>query len=452
VTLTAGQSLLVEGTIETGAAAALTSGQTMTVAVAGAVEAGGAATLAAGGTLTIDGAVVGDSAVELAADSMLVVNAGGMVASGDGATLEALGPILIDGEVRADGFVTLQTSRDIAVPGTIAAGTDGVLRSGQNIVIAGTVLTGGDTMIGAARQLWVTGSVSAGSAGRLILGFGTDFTLEGQLGAPGGRVMIRRASPPAAGSTGTIRLDGGGEQFSLGGTPEMIVIDASGDLRPLGTPDPGIDVGQLRSTLAGLILQTPDQIAATRVVRLFGFPSIAARVTGGVTQFGRTGADAVQSTVDVSLGAINAPDALLYVFGENGSVTSNPGFVNALTLRAVGIYVNEAAAVSIFGVINGVAGDNASTFVQRLGDPQFRQRINNCAIGTIGCTFLPLSQEPTIYVPSEVLLEGAAPRFDESSVPIVNTGPEDVLRPGGEADEDGRDENAAVSPAEGRAG
>jgi hypothetical protein len=264
--------------------------------------------------------------------------------------------------------------------------------------------------------------------------------------------MIRRAAPLVAGTTGQITLNGGGTQFSLGGTPEMIVIDSSGDLRPLGTLDPGIDVGQLRGTLAGLILQTPDQIAATRVVRLFGFPSFASRVTGGVTQFGQTGADAVQSNVDVSLGAINAPNALLYVFGENGSVTSNTGFDNALTLRAVGIYVNEAAEVSIFGVINGVAGDNASTFVQRLGDPQFRQRINNCAIGTIGCTFLPLSQEPAIYIPPVVLLEAGAPRFDESSVPIVNTGPEDVLRSGGAGEEDEEDENATVQPAEESAG
>jgi hypothetical protein len=234
----------------------------------------------------------------------------------------------------------------------------------------------------------------------------------------------------------------------------MIVIDASGDLRPLGTLDPGIDVGQLRGTLAGLILQTPDQIAATRVVRLFGFPSFAARVTGGVTQFGQTGADAVQSKVDVSLGAINAPNALLYVFGENGSITSNTGFDNALTLRAVGIYVNEAADVSIFGVINGVAGENAATFVQRLGDPQFRQRINNCAIGTIGCIFLPRSQEPVSLIPRVVLPEVAAgaPRFDESSVPIVNTGREEVLRSGGAGKEDEEDENATVQPAEESAG
>jgi hypothetical protein len=108
--------------------------------------------------------------------------------------------------------------------------------------------------------------------------------------------------------------------------------------------------------------------------------------------------------------------------------------------------------VSIFGVINGVAGDNASTFVQRLGDPQFRQRINNCAIGTIGCTFLPLSQEPAIYIPPVVLLEAGAPRFDESSVPIVNTGPEDVLRSGGAGEEDEEDENATVQPAEESAG
>lgn len=452
VTLTASDTLIVEGAVDTAAAATLTSGQTMTIAAGGAVRAGGAAMLNSAAALVVDGTVAGGSAVDLAADATLVVNAGGTVTSGDGATLGAPGPILVGGEVRADGSVTLDTPSGISVPGTIAAGTDAVLRSGQDITIAGTVLAGADALIGAAGEMLITGGVRAGPGGLLILGFGTDFTLEGQLGAPDGRVMIRRAAPLVAGTTGRITLDGGGAQFSLGGTPEMIVVDASGDLRPLGTLDPGIDVGLLRATLAGLILQTPDQIAATRVVRLFGFPSFVGRVTGTVTQFGQTGADAVQSTVDVGLGAINAPNALLYVFGENGSVTSNTGFDNALTLRAVGIYVNEGSEVSIFGVINGVAGDNASTYVQRLGDPQFRQRINNCAIGTIGCTFLPLSQEPAIYIPPVVLLEAGAPRFDESSVPIVNTGPEDVLRSGGAGEDDKEDESATVQPAEGSAG
>jgi filamentous hemagglutinin family protein len=449
VTLDTPGAIDVPGTIAAGANAALRAGQD--IAVAGAVEAGGAATLVAGQAIAVPGRVL--AGLDAVLDAATALSDSGTISAGRDAILTAGQAMTIAGtSVLAGRDAVLTTSGSLTIIGRIEAGRDVILSSGLDVTIPGIVLAGADTLIGAAREMRIAGSVGAGSGGLLILGFGTDFTLEGQLGAPDGRVMIRRAAPLVAGSTGTITLDGGGQQFSLGGTPEMIVIDASGDLRPLGTPDPGIDVGRLRSTLAGLILQTPDQIAATRVVRLFGFPSFAARVTGTVTQFGQAGADAVQSTVDLSLGAINAPNALLYVFGENGSVTSNPGFVNALTLRAVGIYVNEAAEVSIFGVINGVAGDNASTFVQRLGDPQFRQRINDCAIGTIGCTFLPLSQEPAIYIPPVVLLEGAAPRFDESSVPIVNTGPEDVLRPGGEADEDGRDENATVSPAEGRAG
>jgi len=391
----------VAGTVAALAAASLTAGQD--IAVGGTVEAGGTATLAAGEAIAVPGRVL----------------------SGLDAVLATLGPLTISGQVEA--------------------GRNAILSSGLDVTIPGSVRAGADALIGAAREMLITGGAGAGPGGFLILGFGTDFTLEGQLGAPDGRVMIRRAAPPVPGTTGRIALDGGGAQFALGGTPAMIVIDASGDLRPLGAPDPGTDVGLLRDTLAALVLQTADQIAATRVVRLFGFPSFVARVAGTATQFGQAGADPVQGTVDVSLGAINAPNALLYVFGENGRVTSNPGFSNALTLRAVGIYVNDAAEVAIFGVINGVAGDAASTFVQRLGDPQFRQRINNCAIGTIGCTFLPLTQEPVIYIPPVVLLQAGAPRFDESSVPIVNTGPEDVLRPGGSSEQDREEENAQTS-------
>jgi filamentous hemagglutinin family protein len=471
-TLSAGTEMSLLGLIAAAGDAALTAGQGLTVAAGGAVLANGTASLDAAAALTVDGAVAGATGVDLAAGAALVVNAGGTVTSGGDATLAAAGPIVVGGELRADGSASLDTPggisvpgriaavadatlaarQDIAVGGTVEAGRNVVLSSGLDLGISGTVLAAADALIGAARGMLITGSASAGPGGVLILGFGTDFTLEGRLGAPDGRVMIRRAAPLAAGSTGLISLDGGAQQFALGGTPRMIVIDSSGDLRPLGTTDPGIDVGLLRGTLAALIAQTPDQIAATRVVRLFGFPSFVARVTGTVTQFGQAGADVVQSNVDVSLGAINAPNALLYVFGENGRVTSNTGFDNALTLRAVGVYVNEASEVAIFGVINGVAGDNASTFVQRLGDPQFRQRINNCAIGTIGCTFLPLSQEPAIYIPPVVLLAAGAPRFDESAVPIVNTGPEDVLRAGGEGEQDEQDETGAVQPSGDSAG
>lgn len=427
--LTAGQNIAVGGTVEAGGTATLGSGQA--IAVAGRVQAGLDAVLDAATTLNDDGTISAGRDARLTAQQAMTI-AGTSVLAGQDAVLTTAGPLTIIGRVEA--------------------GRNVILSSGLDVSISGTVLAGADALIGAAREMLITGSVSAGPGGVLILGFGTDFTLEGRLGAPDGRVMIRRAAPLVAGSTGLISLDGGAQQFALGGTPQMIVIDSSGDLRPLGTADPGIDVGLLRDTLAALIVQTPDQIAATRVVRLFGFPSFVSRVTGTVTQFGQAGADAVQSTVDVSLGAINAPNALLYVFGENGSVSSNTGFDNALTLRAIGIYVNEASDVAIFGVINGVAGDNASTFVQRLGDPQFRQRINNCAIGTIGCTFLPLSQEPAIYIPPVALLEAGAPRFDESSVPIVNTGPEDVLRSGGAGEEDEEDETGAAQPSEGSAG
>ncbi|WP_439579554.1 hypothetical protein, partial [Elioraea sp.] len=356
--------------------------------------------------------------------------------------------MLIGGaSVLAGQDAILTAGGPLTVTGSIVAGADAILTSGGDVAITGSVIAGADALIGAAGGMTVAGGVRAGPGGVLILGFGTDFTLNGALGAPDGRILIRRAVQ-IPGGTGTIDLNGGGLQFSLGGDPQMIVIDASGDLRPLGTPDPGTDVGLLRGVLAGLILQTPDQIAAARVVRLNGFPSFVARVTGTQTEFGRLGADSAQSDVEVKLGAINAPGTLLYVFGEDGTVTSNPGFVDSLTLRAIGVYVNAAAEVRIFGVINGVAGDAASTFVQRLGDPQFRQLINNCAIGTIGCTFLPLNQEPAIYIPPVVMLEAGAPRFDESSVPIVNTGPEDVLRSGEPGEEEDEDEEAAAAPQE----
>lgn len=451
VSLDTPSGISVPGTIAANADATLIAGQD--IAVGGTVEAGGTVTIEAGQAVAVPGSVL--AGLDALLDAGTTLSDSGTIGAGRDAIVTAQQAMTIAGtSVLAGQDAVLTTAGPLTIMGRVEAGREVILASRLDIAISGTVLAGADALVGAAREMLITGGVSAGPGGLLILGFGTDFTLEGQLGAPGGRVMIRRAAPATAGSTGRIALDGGAQQFAPGGAPELIAIDSSGDLRPLGTLDPGIDVGLLRATLAGLILQTPDQIAATRVVRLFGFPSFAARVTGTVTQFGQTGADAVQSDVAVSLGAINAPNALLYVFGENGSVTSNTGFDNALTLRAVGIYVNDAAEVSIFGVINGVAGDAASSFVQRLGDPQFRQRINNCAIGTIGCTFLPLSQEPAIYIPPVTLLEAGAPRFDESAVPIVNTGPEDVLRPGlaDNREEDERGGNSAAQPAEDRAG
>jgi filamentous hemagglutinin family protein len=489
-TLQANAALSVAGTVEAGADAALRSlAGALTIAASGVVDAGLAATLEAAGPITIDGTLAAGTDLAMtagqgisvtgtaAAGASASVDAGGAITvpgsltAGVDATLEAGGTITADGTVRAgrDARLLAQQSMTVAgssviagrdarletggtltVTGTVNAGRDAILRAIGDLTISGLVLAGADALLGTAGDMIISGRVRAGQGGFAILGFGGDFTLEGELGAPDGRIMIRRAEQGPA-SLGLIKLDGDNTQFSLGGAPEMIVIDSTGDLRLINTPDPGTDVGQLRTLLEALVLQTPDQIAANRIVRLAGFPSFTSTVTGVQTEFGRLGAGDPQSNVEIDLGSINAPGTLLYVFGEDGDVTSAEGFQDALTLRAVGIYVNDIAEVSIFGVINGVAGDNASTFVQRLGDPQFRQLINQCAIATLGCTFLPLAQEPAIYVPPVVVLEGGPPRLDESSVPIVNTGPEDTLRTAASesGEEDEEDEQRAEAPEEG---
>jgi filamentous hemagglutinin family protein len=449
-TLTAGQSLSVSGTVAAGGTATLDAGQALTVT--GSVR-GTAAALAAGTSLDHDGLVQTSGSAALVAGGTLSVAPAATVVAGADADLAAGGGLTLGGSVAAGGTARLAAGGALAVAGGVAAGLDAVLAAGGDLTVPGTVTAGRSALLGTDGTATIAGSIAVAAGGRLIIGVGADFTLAGTLGAPGGRIMIRRAER-IPGNSGTIRFEGDPNQLAPAGEPELIVVDSSGDLRPLGAPDPGTDVGQLLGTLNALRAQTPEQISFNRIVRLDGFPSFVGLVTGIQTEFARPG-DEAQSTVEVDLGRINAPGSLVYVFGENGQVRSAPT-AEALRLRAVGVYVNATAPVTLFGVINGVAGDNASTYVQRLGDPQFRQLINECAIGTIGCTFLPLPQSPAIYVPPVVVLEGGPPRLDESSVPIVNTGPEDSLRlsateaEGGAEDED--EQERAELPKPGTAG
>lgn len=467
--LTAGAGLLVTGTVAAEGDAALAAGQD--IAVSGLADAGGGvsldagqaidltgtvrgatATLAAGTSLTQAGLVqtAGDAA--LSAGGTLAIAPAGTIDAGGDATVASGGAMTVAGSIAAGATARLAAGGALAVPGEVAGGLDAVLAAGGDLGIAGTVTAGRNALVGTDGSATIGGGVAVGAGGRLIVGFGADFTLSGSLAAPGGRIMVRRAEQTPGGS-GAIRFEGGPDQLSSSGDPELVVIDASGDLRPLGAPDPGTDVGQLLGMLNLLRVQTPDEIAANRIVRLNGTPSLVAHVTSIQTEFGSP-ADASQSTVAVDLGQINAPGSLLYVFGENGSVQSAPTS-EALRLRAAGVYVGAAAGVALFGVINGVGGDPASTYVQRLGDPQFSQVINDCAIGTIGCTFLPLAQIPVLYVPPVLALEGGAPRLDESAVPIINTGPEESLRQSAEAgagrdgQEDEQAEAAAAAPRRG---